>query len=123
MTDELLASLRPELAELDFVEWDRFTRGTWGNQPFITVYGWIDREDVWKDFVVILRWEDGATYFTTSSAEHTHRIHEVLFPDDGLDDHNDCIRVEDHLDIPNAVRLRHDGGNTLVSEVRERGSE
>ena len=104
-TELILSELSDKLAELDFVEWDRYTGGKWSEgRQYVTVYGWIDREDEYKDFVEIIRWQNGQLYFTTSSAEHTERIFEVLF-EDPLDNHNDCKRVEDALNIDNVVKL------------------
>ena len=107
-TKLILSELSDKLAELDFVEWDRYTGGRWSdNSSYVTVYGWVDREDEYKDFVEIIRWDNGQLYFTTSSAEHTEDIFEVLF-EDSLDNHNDCKRVEDVLDIDNVVELDAD---------------
>lgn len=103
--EAILEELAEELAELEFVEWDRWVGGEWSEgHDYITVYGWIDRDDRHKDFVEIIRWDDGGTYFTTSSAKHTEAIHRVLF-DGTTDGHNDCRRVEDVLDLPNMVKL------------------
>ena len=110
MSDEitselLLAELSESLEAMDFVTWDRYTGGEWSEgQQYVTVYGWIDREDTYKDFVEVIKWENGGVYFTTSSAEHTEDIYEVLF-DDSLENHNDCKRVENVLDLPNVVML------------------
>lgn len=111
MSHPILDDLAPDLMAVEFVKWDRFTVGEWfDGLEYVTVYGWIDREDLYKDFVVVMRWETGHTYFTTSSAERTHDVQQALFPDATPEDHNDCKRVEEHVVIPNAVRLRHDGG-------------
>jgi len=104
-TELILAELSDKLAELDFVEWDRYTGGEWPDgRQCVTVYGWIDRDDDYKDFVVIIRWSNGQLYFTTSSYAHTEQIFEVLF-EDSLDNHNDCKRVENALNIDNVVQL------------------
>jgi len=101
----ILLELEDKLAQLDFVEWDRYTGGEWSEgRQYVTVYGWIDRQDGYKDFVEIIRWGNGQLYFTTSSAEHTEEIFEVLF-DDSLDNHKECQRVENALDIDNVVNL------------------
>ena len=115
MSQAILDGLAPDLEALEFVEWDRFTVGDWDGQTYVTVYGWIDREDDYKDFVIILRWADGTTYYTTSSAERTEEIHRILWPDDPIEEHNDCQRVEEYIDIPNAIRLVADGGSEEIA--------
>jgi len=104
-TELILSELSDKLAQLDFVEWDRYTGGEWSEgRQYVTVYGWIDRNDDYKDFVEIIRWANGQLYFTTSSAEHTEDIFKVLFGG-SLDNHNDCKRVENALNIDNVVQL------------------
>jgi hypothetical protein len=93
------------LRQLDFVEWDRFVEGVWEEGlKYVSVYGWIDREDEYKDFVEVTFWDDGGRWFTTSSDEYTYRIHEILF-DEPPEEHNACKRVEDHFDLRNQIEL------------------
>lgn len=103
---KILSELEDELEALDFVEWDRWTGGEWAEgHGYVTVYGWIEREgDDYKDFVEVMRWDDGSLYFTTSSAKYTKDIHNVLF-DEPAEAHNDCRRVEKVVDIENVVKL------------------
>jgi len=96
------------LERVHMVEWDRFTVG---NHPetgrYIKVYGWIDREDEYKDFCIIdfqPETEENLIGYTTSSDEHTNEIYRCLF-DMEPDDHNDCRRVENHFDVSNSVEL------------------
>lgn len=98
-----------QLAKLDMVDWDRFTVGQDPKHGLtISVYGWIDREDEFKDFVIVVFYpesgDDGLQFYTTSSDEWTAEIHERLF---GVEpeSHNDCKRVENYMDIPNAIEL------------------
>lgn len=71
-----------------------------------TVYGWIDRDDEYKDYIQIEIWpSDEYVSFTTSSEEHTEEIHELLFGADTVGDHNECQRVENHFDVEQAVTL------------------
>jgi len=101
----LLQEHTDELAALDFVTWDRYVKGRWGTCfDYVSIYGWIDREGEYKDFVEIIYWDDGGKYFITSSAEYTNEIHEVLF-DASPDEHNDCQRVENAVDIENVATL------------------
>lgn len=103
--ERILEDLEEDLEALDFVEWDRWTGGEWSEgHEYVTVYGWIDRDDEYKDFVEIIGWDDGGVYFTTSSAEYTEEIYQVLF-DEPLDEHNDCRRVENVLDIENMIEV------------------
>jgi len=103
--EQILRNLSDKLEALDFVKWDRWVGAEWSDDlDYVTVYGWIDRSDGHADFVEIIRWEGGNMYFTTSSAEHTERIHKVLF-ESGTENHNDCCRVENVLEITNMVEL------------------
>lgn len=90
------------LRRLPFVEWDRYTRGEWSAEmEYVAVYGWIDREDEYKDFVLIRFWPATESFvFTTSSDEYSEEIHRRLLGDDG---HNECHRVEHAFDVPNAI--------------------
>lgn len=105
------------LRMVPFVEWDRFTTGEWSeDSPYVTVYGWLPRDQAgYKDFVILLLWPESETvYFSTSSAERTEDIFEALY-DDSLENHNECQRVEDTFDVDNAVSIRTDGGEELES--------
>jgi len=104
-TEVILSDFSEELQQLDFVEWDRYTGGKWSEEHnYISIYGWIPRNDGYKDFVEIIRWDDGGIYFTTSSARYTEQIHQILF-DEPVENHNECKRVENAIDIPNVVEL------------------
>ena len=90
------------LDRLSMVTWDRFVEC--GDS--VTVYGWIDRDDEYKDYIQIEIWpSDEYVSFTTSSEEHTEEIHELLFGADTVGDHNECQRVENHFDVEQAVTL------------------
>jgi len=105
MTEQISEWMQDELEALDFVMWDRFTTGEWSEGlTYTTVYGWIDRDDSYKDFVMVTFWDDGGRWFTTSSEEYTIDIHQSLF-DEPPEEHNDCQRVEDKAEIANVVEL------------------
>ena len=90
------------LDRLSMVTWDRFVEC--GDS--VTVYGWIDRDDAYKDYIAIEIWpSDEYVSYTTSSEEHTEEIHELLFGADTVGDHNECQRVENHFDVEQAVTL------------------
>ncbi len=79
------------------VRWDRYSGLMAG---YCTFSGWIDRDDQYKDFMV-LDFDSGvvAEYCTSSaklSAEFAARLDFS---------HDDCIRVEADFDIENMVRL------------------
>lgn len=99
LNPEAKAWLKPLLTGLSFVRWDRFI-------PFeigMRVYGWINRDDSYKDFVVldlIFGASPKAILIATSSAKYSKRIAEYLELQ-----HNDCLRVETlGLDVPNIVK-------------------
>lgn len=92
------------LTTLPFIQWDRFTVFEDPEEPDFKIYGWIDRDDEYKDFVLITLYPlDHSIEYTTSSPVYSEKITEILFGKTG--DHIPCIRVEDHFKIPNSVKL------------------
>ena len=90
------------LDTLPMVEWDRFIEG----DESVTVYGWIERADEYKDYIQIqIAPADEWVSFTTSSKEHSAEIHGLLFGEDPPNAHNECQRVENHFDVEQAVTL------------------
>lgn len=67
------------------VAWDRWT----GTGDRLTVFGWIDRRDSYKDFMVVI-FEDEVIRFITSSALHSASFSKRI----GGENHVDCRRVE-----------------------------
>jgi len=103
----MIEQLKGPMADLPFVEWDRYTTGAWDDtHDYVKAYGWIEREDDdYKDYVILTTWSGTDTLnFVTSSSEYTEQIHEILF-DESLDGHDECQRIEDAVDIPNVVSL------------------
>lgn len=98
--------VKEQLQRVTCVEWDRFSKGDWGNgTTYLCIYGWINRDDNYKDFCHLLVFpENEWLMFTTSSEEYTLKIHEQLFGE-SPESHNDCIRVEDEFDVSNMVEL------------------
>jgi len=97
------------LSRLDMVDWDRFIHGTDPNTVgrYINVYGWIERVDKYKDFVVLrfmLDYDPTLIGFTTSSDQYTEEIYRLIYGE-RPDQHVSCKRVEDRFDIPNAIEL------------------
>ena len=93
------------MASLHFVLWDRFTVGEDGTRYIF--YGWIKREDEYKDFVVMEYFTpEHDTYdgfsFVTSSAKWSEEICRIVYGH--VEDHEDCIRIEDHFQGENISR-------------------
>lgn len=109
------------LSRLDMVEWDRFVVGNqedgWG--LYISVYGWIEREDDdYKDYVQVEFYPEtdrNLMGFTTSSERWTDEIYRRMF-DAEPKDHNGCRRVEENFDIPNAIQLQEQSLNSASEQ-------
>ena len=99
-----------QLEKVKFVTWDRFTVSERQSHTLVDVYGWIDREDQYKDFVWTRFYPDNRTFeYTTSSEERSQQLGKIWFEESA--DHESCQRVEDTFDIPNRVELQ-DSGDT-----------
>jgi hypothetical protein len=72
------------------VAWDRFTF----RHGQITVFGWIDREDSYKDFMLV-RFVDDSVWFVTSSAKYSAEFSARS----GGSTHTQCQRVEGVLNV------------------------
>lgn len=99
------------LTDMPFVQWDRYTFNDGVNKRherffWLKIYGWIEREDAYKDFVVLDFYKQGnimeAHHIITSSAKYSQPINEIMMEKD----HFDCNRVEDAFNIPNAVKRK-----------------
>jgi hypothetical protein len=66
------------------VEWDRVT----DEGDAVKVYGWIQRRDGKRDFVLV-RFDDETVEFTTSSAKHSAEIARLLCFEKG--EHVHCV--------------------------------
>ena len=95
--------VRKTLEELSFVKWDRFVHYV---DPWrFKVYGWIDREDSYKDFVLLTFTNNGENYivgYVTSSKKYDKEISKIL----GAEEDHPCERVEDYLELPNVIKLK-----------------
>ena len=108
------------LNKLPFVNWDRYFEYESGASYF----GWIDREDKKKDFVVVDLFKDGTIGYATSSEKYTKEIAEILNCT-----HSECKRIEIIEGVKNAFKLRH--GITIIgvkvvgicSKCRREGDE
>lgn len=84
------------LNRLPFVRWDRLTdwRTPSRDHAGVTVFGWIARDDGRSDFVLMefFSWNHDPPGFSTSSAERSAEIAELLYGPGG--DHFPCQRVE-----------------------------
>lgn len=94
------------LSSLSFVTWDRFTvQDDPEEEPDFQIYGWIERDDDYKDFVLITLYPQGHMIkYTTSSPKYSKKISEILFRKVG--NHMPCLRVEKHFETPNMVKLK-----------------
>ncbi len=83
------------LKKLSFVNWDRY----FGEVNNLTFFGWIDREDNYKDFVILQFDKEKVINFITSSKEYTKEIAELLnFT------HTSCNRIEYFCDGENIIK-------------------
>jgi hypothetical protein len=105
------------LRKIEFVDWDRFNQHDDG---FITVFGWIDREeDEYKDFVTVLFKSNGEPdYFVTSSSNYSSRIDSILWDENN---HDSCQRVENYFEVENCVSLGEK--QTLENNLNESTEE
>jgi transposase-like protein len=102
--------MEQKLRACRFVDWDRYTVGDWDGEQYVTVYGWIDRDDSHEDFAAVIFWpESEGVYNLTSSAEHSEQLTELLHGE--TDGHSECRRVEDAFNVENAVMT--DGGQSV----------
>jgi hypothetical protein len=94
------------LRRIPEARWDRAVVAP----TYIQVYGWLEREDMRADFLVVRLWlhpEDdtpSGAEFTTSSAALSESIHVRLFGEPG--GHIPCERAEDIFGdlLPSAIR-------------------
>jgi len=109
------------LSAVPVVDWDRFVVGERDGNQYVDVYGWIDREDEYKDFVWSRFWPANEVFeFTTSSDEYSEYIQAEWFGEDSLDDHIPCRRVEYAFDIDNAIELHEDASLEAFSDGGDR---
>jgi hypothetical protein len=86
--------------KLPYVRWDRFVEWTGG----LTVTGWIDRTDAYKDFVCVDFYRDGRIDFMTSSAKYSLDLYKRITGGSGHG-HRKCKRIEEHFAVDNAIHL------------------
>ena len=107
MTHNFQDFIEEKLEFLDFVEWDRCIQWREEDGPnVVRVFGWIEREDDYKDFVHLEFNADvdgfEVIFLGTSSSEYSEEINDRLH-DGGEYAH--CHRVEDQFEVENAVEL------------------
>lgn len=115
------------LEQAEFVDWDRFVVATLDDgRQYVDVYGWIDREDDYKDFVWTRFWPDNDQRimdYTTSSDEYSEELTRIWFGEEAVEDHNECRRVEHAFDIGNVIELGEqqtlvtDGGQDVADDA------
>lgn len=104
------------LNKLPFVIWDR---ASFLMPPYIAkdrirrwwlaVFGWIEREDAYKDFIAIdfeIHPQYGriAGVISTSSKKHSKEAVELIMGKQAP--HNDCFRVEEITGVRNSVKQK-----------------
>lgn len=75
------------------VTWDRYT---YDNVSYYVVYGWINRPDGTRDFVLLAQDELAPAqeaFYTTSSAKYSQAIATAIYGTSA--DHNPCRKVEE----------------------------
>lgn len=97
--------IKRTLSNFEFVEWDRYIERSSSFGCETKVYGWIEREDDYKDFIVLKFIEHtmSVELIATSSARKEEEIHKRL-TGDSIDSMK-CQRVENRFDIDNSIRL------------------
>lgn len=88
------------LRQCTFVQWDRFV----DCPDKILVYGWMDRKDEYKDFIVVTFWKNGSpTGYIQSSVKNAAKIRKIL----GIKKSQSipCMRVEHHFRVKNSIKL------------------
>jgi len=74
------------------IEWDRFTE----NEGTYDIYGWIERKDGKRDFVLLTLWVDNNEVvgnFVTSSAKYSKAIYEYMYGTS--EGHCDCKKISE----------------------------
>lgn len=80
------------------VNWDRWS----GELADATIFGWVEREDQYKDYVELCMWNGEPDTISTSSAKYSAAFSQRL----GFTNHSDCRRVENDFSVPNVIHLK-----------------
>lgn len=87
------------LRKFKFVMWDRFM---FEESDLVTFYGWIAREDSYKDFLV-LKYDAGEWWYITSSVKYDNEIRDILGDKErGIP----CQSVQYHYEVKNVIKLK-----------------
>ena len=102
MNDQI-SMIEATLLPIEHVTWDRYTNS--GDNWII--YGWIDREDAYKDFITVEFDFDadmsGFGYsYVTSSAKYSEYFHDMF---EMTDEHVPCQRAENTFKNIETVKL------------------
>lgn len=84
------------LQQLRFVQWDRHVGDAY--------YGWIKREDLHEDFVILFFKDDRKIGYITSSPLHGKKIAKLLNIESTQI--QPCKRIEDEFTIKNVIHLK-----------------
>ena|SRR3990167_4753775 len=92
------------MMDLYFAQWDRFIDYIDNNIRRLRIYGWIQRKDNCKDFVMLEIFPGDLTVsYLTSSAMFTDEIGRILYGE--AHPHEVCHRVESMFKINNSIKL------------------
>ena len=102
MNENTKLRLKSWLHRFPFVKWDRFIDLGYA----YSIYGWIEREDSYKDFLVLefSKKEQKIIHWISSSVIYDNKITSILGNRNNLDN-VECERVEKYIDLPNVIKL------------------
>lgn len=87
-----------------FVQWDRFCV----DEEHTTIFGWIERDDEYKDFIVLYFIGGFLDSYMTSSSFYSLPIYKMI-NGGSAKGHVNCQRVEGRFNVNNSIKLRRVG--------------
>ena len=100
---DIVGFANKKMTSLKFVKWDRYI-DAWSESKTLIFYGWIDRDDNYKDFI-ILNVNPDSFFHLTSSAKYDKKIAKIL----KADNPKPCKRIEKLLpNLVNAIKLKRE---------------
>ncbi len=116
MNNKELGKLKIEVLLKSFpeVNWDRWS----GDYSDATLFGWVDRNDSYKDYVELTVIKGVPQSISTSSAKYSAEFSNRLdFT------HSDCLRVEDYFNVPNVIKIKETKSlQSLLKQAELRGA-
>ncbi len=107
MKEKVKKNISNWLNRFEFVKWDRFIE----TQSFFHIYGWIEREDQYKDFLVVNfdKRTGKPEFWISSSARFDYKIIEVFKHLGTMKlaiNIAQCKRADAFFDVVNTTRLK-----------------